>query len=71
VTLCSFGLLLQANRTPVYFAAMYGRKEVVGLLLDVGAAVNVTSQVRQHPGSISRWTGATSGMQSAAGTQRS
>jgi ankyrin repeat protein len=43
------GLLLQEGKTPLYSAAKYGHKEVVGLLLGAGAAVDAADKVRPRP----------------------
>jgi hypothetical protein len=44
-------LLLQYGCTALYRAASYGQRVVVGLLLEVGAAVNATNKVRPTPSS--------------------
>jgi hypothetical protein len=44
------GMLLQHGTTPLHKAAGSGRKEVVGLLLRAGAAVNAADTVRPPSG---------------------
>jgi ankyrin repeat protein len=48
-------VLLQYGRTPLHIAVSHGCKEVVGLLLDAGAAVNAATKVRPPPLATGDW----------------
>jgi ankyrin repeat protein len=48
VLTCSTRALLQDGRTPLHAAARHGDMQVVGLLLEAGAAVAATNVVRLH-----------------------
>jgi hypothetical protein len=58
------GRLLQLGWTPLYWAASYGQKEAVDLLLGAGAATDAADKVKPAP-SIG-WVGAACGKQQLA-----